>query len=83
MAAKVTHTVTFAGDREAILNFLTDLGTNPANKWLPIEELRSEGRASITSRQVDWLKRQVARHVKESSIEFSALPTPTSGAEEA
>jgi hypothetical protein len=81
MSAKITHTVSFAGDREAILSFLTDLGTNPANKWLPLDEMRSEGRASITSRQVDWLKRQVARKVEGSSVEFSALPMPTSGAE--
>jgi hypothetical protein len=74
MAAKVAHSMKIEGNAAAVVAKLDELSKLPPHKWLPIDELKTEKRATMTPRQAAWLEAQVAKKVTGSTIVFTALP---------
>jgi hypothetical protein len=71
MAAKQTFAMDFgSASAEPVVNTLAELQKLPAHKWIPIEEIRGEETATVTLRQANWLRSQIAKRLHGTKVEF-------------
>lgn len=77
MAAKLTYEIEFVGDENAVSKLVEEFSKMPAHKWIPFDQIRDEGLATITPRQADWLSKQVSKKVKGSNLTYTLVEAET------
>jgi len=76
MGAKIEFKYSVVGGRKAeVLDYLAKLQEKPQHKWIPIEQMRESNRATVTSRQADWIVGRVAKNVEGREIKFEPVAT--------
>lgn len=60
--------------KDQVLEFLAGLQAQPQHKWVPIEEMSESARATLTTRQANWIEAQVEKQVEGVGISFELVP---------